>query len=48
MMIVAESMLGFGASIAVEFAYFELQHFVKMLVDRPFVGCPGLKAEREG
>ena len=47
-MIVAESMLGSGASIAVEFAYFELQHFVKMLVGRPFAGCLSLMAEREG
>ena len=47
MMIVAESMLGSEASIAVEFAYFELQHFAEMLVGRPFVGCPGLMAEKE-
>ena len=42
---VAESRPDFVASIAVEFACFEPQHFAKMLADRPVAGYLNLKVE---
>ena len=35
--------LDFASLIVVEFAYFELQHFAKMLVDMLIVELPSLK-----